>query len=207
PAVVEDDRPMGSLWASALGSWAERDNDASFSILNGSFEFDTSYKQDIYGVVGGADFRADMGGDTSMLFGLMGGYVDSKLRFDESSTSIDTSGGTVGAYAALMSGGFFATVLVKADLLNMDYTVGSLETDDNDDADVTTWGVRGDLGYRFGDSLFVEPMLSADALSTKIDDFSIGGVDIDAGTNESFRGGAGVRAGYGGDTVRASATA
>ncbi|MBK1868128.1 hypothetical protein, partial [Taklimakanibacter albus] len=36
PAVVEDDRPMGSLWASALGSWAERDNDASFSILNGN---------------------------------------------------------------------------------------------------------------------------------------------------------------------------
>jgi hypothetical protein len=207
PAVVEDDRPMGSLWVSALGSWAERDNDASFSILNGSFEFDTSYSQDIYGMVGGADFRADMGGDSSMLFGLMGGYVDSKLNFDESSTSIDTNGGTVGAYAALMSGGFFATVLVKADLLNMDYTVGSLETDDNDDANVTTWGVRGDLGYRFGDSLFVEPMLSVDGISTKIDDFSIGGVDIDAGTNESFRGGAGVRAGYGGDSVRASATA
>lgn len=207
PAVVEDDRPMGSLWVSALGSWAERDNDASFSILNGSFEFDTSYQQDIYGVVGGADFRADMGGDTSMLFGVMGGYVDSKLNFDESSTSIDTNGGTVGAYAALMSGGFFATVLVKADLLNMDYTVGSLAEDDNDDANVTTWGVRGDLGYRFGDSLFVEPMLSLDGISTKIDEFTIGGVDIDAGTNESFRGGAGVRAGYSDDTFRASATA
>jgi len=207
PAVVEDDRPMGSLWVSALGSWAERDNDASFSILNGNFEFDTSYQQDIYGMVGGADFRADMGGDSSMLFGVMGGYVDSKLNFDESSTSIDTSGGTVGAYAALMSGGFFATVLVKADLLNMDYTVGSLAEDDNDDANVTTWGVRGDMGYRFGDSLFVEPMLSVDGISTKIDEFTIGGVDIDAGTNESFRGGAGVRAGYGGDSVRASATA
>ncbi len=207
PAVVEDDRPMGSLWVSALGSWAERDNDASFSILNGNFEFDTSYQQDIYGMVGGADFRAEMGGDTSMLFGVMGGYVDSKLSFDESSTSIDTNGGTVGAYAALMSGGFFATVLVKADLLNMDYTVGSLAEDDNDDANVTTWGVRGDLGYRFGDSLFVEPMLSVDGISTKIDEFTIGGVDIDAGTNESFRGGAGLRAGYGGDSVRASATA
>lgn len=207
PAVVEDNQPMGSLWASALGSWAERDDDASFSILNGNFEFDTSYSQDVYGVVGGADFRAGMGGDTSMLFGVMGGYVDSKLSFDEGSTSIDTSGGTVGAYAALMSGGFFATVLVKADLLNMDYTAGSLAEDDNDDANVTTWGARGDMGYRFGDSLFLEPMLSVDALSTKIDEFSIGGVDIDAGTNESFRGGAGLRGGYGGDTVRASATA
>lgn len=207
PGVVEDNRPMGSLWVSALGSWAERDNEASFSILNGSFEFDTSYQQDIYGMVGGADFRADMGGDTSMLFGVMGGYVDSKLNFDESSTSIDTNGGTVGAYAALMSGGFFATVLVKADLLNMDYTVGSLAEDDNDDANVTTWGVRGDMGYRFGDSLFVEPMLSVDGISTKIDEFTIGGVDIDAGTNESFRGGAGVRAGYSDDTIRASATA
>ena len=206
PGVVEDNRPMGSLWASALGSWADRDDEASFSILDANLDFDTSYSQDIYGVVGGADFSADMGGDTSLLFGLMAGYVDSKLRFDESSTSIDTNGATVGAYASLMNGGFFANVLVKADLLNMDYTVGSLAVDDNDDANVTSWGVRGDLGYRFGDSLFVEPMVSADVLSTKIDDFSIGGADIDAGTNESFRAGAGLRAGYGGDTVRASAT-
>jgi len=207
PAIMADDAPMGSLWASALGSWAERHDEASFSLLNGSFDFDTSYSQDIYGVVGGADFRADLAGDASALFGLMAGYIDSKLRFDESSTSIDSEGATVGAYASLMSGGFFANVLVKADLLTMDYTVGSLATDDNDDTNVRSYGVRGDLGYRFGDSLFVEPMLSVDAMSTKIDAFSVGGVDIDAGTNESFRGGAGIRAGYGGEMVRASAAA
>jgi len=106
-----------------------------------------------------------------------------------------------------LSNGFFATVLVKADLLKMDYQVGSLAVDDNDDADVTSLGARGDLGYRFGDTLFVEPMISVDGFSTKIDDFSVGGADIDAGTNESYRAGAGLRAGYGGETVRASATA
>ena len=77
----------------------------------------------------------------------------------------------------------------------------------SDDADVTSIGARGDAGFRFGGAnMFVEPIISVDAISTHIDDFSIGGADIDAGTNESFRGGAGLRAGFGGDTFRVAAT-
>jgi outer membrane autotransporter protein len=141
-----------------------------------------------------------MGSDSRLLFGLMAGYVDSKLDFDDSDNSIDTDGATVGAYAALMSNGFFATILVKADLLNMDYSAAG----DDDTADVTTIGARGDLGYRFGAEYFIEPMISVDAMSTRIDEFVITGIEIDAGTNESFR--AGLRFGYGGESVRASAT-
>ncbi len=208
PPVQGSDAPSGGLWASALGSWSTRDDDASFSLLDANLDFDMSYKQDIYGVVGGADFRTGLGASGgSLLFGVMAGYVDSALDFDEGSTSIDSKGATLGAYAGLLSNGFFATVLVQADLLKMDYQVGSLAADDSDDADVTSIGARGDLGYRFGDTLFVEPMISVDGFSTKIDDFSVGGADIDAGTNESYRAGAGLRAGYGGEMVRASATA
>lgn len=204
PGTSVGDAPMGSLWVSALGSWMERDDDASFALLNANLDFDLSYKQDIYGVVGGADFRASMGTHTSLLFGVMAGYVDSKLDFDDSDTSIDTNGATVGGYAALMSNGFFATVLVKADLLDMEYAAAG----DSDNANVTSYGARGDLGFRFGDTgLFVEPMLSMDAFSTEIDEFEITGTEIDAGTNESFRGGAGLRGGFGGEDVRASATA
>lgn len=206
PPVVED-KPMASLWASALGSWAERDHSSSVSALNATLEFDTSYQQNIYGVVGGADFGTGIGGGGNLLFGVMGGYVDSKLDFDKSATSIDTDGATVGAYATLLDRGFFASVLVKADLLTLRYSAGGLASDANDDANVTSIGGRGDIGYRFGDTFFVEPVISADALSTKIDRFEIGGSKIDAGTNDSFRAGAGLRAGYGDETIRASATA
>lgn len=207
PAVPEREAPGNTPWVSMLGAWAERDDDASFALLNGNFNFDMSYKQQIYGFVGGADFRTGIGEDGSLLFGLLGGYVDSKLDFDEGSTSIDSKGGTLGAYASLLGGGFFADILVKADLLKVDYTAGGLGADDNDNTDATSIGARGDFGYRFGDTLFVEPMISLDAISTRIDDFSIGGADVDAGTNESFRGGAGLRVGYGSETIRASATA
>ena len=208
PPVAGSDAPTGGLWASALGSWAKRDDDASFSLLDASLDFDMSYKQDIYGVVGGADFRTGLGeGGGSLLFGIMAGYVDSTLDFDEGSTSIDSKGATLGAYAGLLSNGFFATVLLQADLLKMDYQAGALAVDDSDSADVTSVGARADLGYRFGDTLFIEPMISVDGFSTRIDEFSVGGADIDAGTNESYRAGAGLRAGYGGETVRASATA
>lgn len=208
PSLQGSDAPTGSFWMSALGSWTERDHDQSVSLLDSSFEFDTGYKQNIYGLVGGADFRANAGEDTSFLFGVMGGYVNSKLDFDNSSTSIDTDGVTVGAYMGLWSGGFFANALVKGDLLSLDYKAGIDDPDDADKADANSVGARGDIGYRFGDAgLFVEPTLSLDAIWTKVDRFSIGGSDVDAGTNESFRGGAGVRAGFGGETFGASATA
>ncbi len=204
PAITVSDAPMGSMWVSALGSWSDRDHDASFSLLDADLDFDLSYSQNISGVVGGADFRTEIGASSSLLFGLMAGYVDSNLDFDEGGTSIDSNGATIGAYAALLSNGFFATVLVKADLLDMDYAAAG----DDDKADVTSYGARGDMGFRFGDAgLFVEPMLSIDAISTKIDEFEIAGTEIDAGTNESFRGGAGLRAGFGDEAIRASATA
>ncbi len=204
PVVEGTTAPAGSFWMSALGSWTERDDGASF----GGLDFDQSYKQNIYGFVGGADFRAGLGEGANLLFGVMGGYVSSKLDFDNSATQIESDGATLGVYAGFTSGGFFATVLGKVDLLTMDYQTGGLAADDSDNADVTSFGVRGDLGYRFGaGSLFLEPILSVDAMSTKIDEFSIGGADINAGSNESYRAGAGLRAGYGGEMLRVSATA
>lgn len=208
PVIEASAAPTGRFWASALGSWTERDDDASFSFSGGNLAFDTSYKQSIHGFVGGADFRADLGGDGSLLFGAMGGYVDSTLDFDESSTRITTRGTTLGVYASLLSGGFFATVLGQADLLELDYSTPSPAEDDSDSVDVTSIGLRGDFGYRFiAGNLFVEPMISIDAISTEIDEFSIGGSSVDAGTNESYRAGAGLRAGFDGEAVRLSATA
>ncbi len=194
PAIPEAMANNG-LWIAGLGSWLERDHDAG--------GFDLSYEQQIYGVVGGADFGSDLGDGGTLLFGVLAGYVESDLDFDESSTSIDYEGGTFGAYASWMGGGgFFLNVLGKVDLLELDYSAAG----DDDSADVTSYGARADLGFRFGDSLFLEPMVSVDGISTKIDDFEIDGTEIDAGSNESFRGGAGLRAGFGGETIRASAT-
>lgn len=200
PPIESSTAPVSSLWASAFGSWTERDDDGSMD----GVEIDASYSQDVYGIVGGADFRTEVSEDTSLLFGVMGAYVDSSVDFDNSPTSINTDGATVGAYVGLLSRGFFATLLVKADLLDMKVEMESAE---GDDTDVTTIGARGDFGYRFGDEIFVEPMISVDAMSTDIDSFEIDGAEVDAGTNESFRAAAGLRVGYGGETIRASATA
>jgi outer membrane autotransporter protein len=52
PPVEGSTAPMASLWVSALGSWSERDDNASVAVLDTNLEFDLSYSQDIYGVVG-----------------------------------------------------------------------------------------------------------------------------------------------------------
>jgi len=188
-----------SLWFQALGSWTDRN-----ARISG---FDLDYSQSVYGFVAGADAGISLGDDTTFVLGVLAGYVDSSLDFDQSSTSIKTEGATLGVYASFLTGGFFANILLKADVLDLDYSAPSLApANDHDDTDVASLGGRADIGFRFGGSLFVEPMLSLDAISTRIDKFSIGGSDIDPGTNDSIRGGAALRLGVDAEVIRTSVT-
>ncbi|WP_162918491.1 autotransporter domain-containing protein [Taklimakanibacter deserti] len=197
PPLPGDVAAESSLWFQALGSWTDRN-----ARISG---FDLDYSHSVYGFVAGADAGISLGDDGTFILGVLAGYVDSSLDFDQSSTSIKTEGATLGVYASFLTGGFFANILLKADVLDLDYSAPSLApANDHDNTDVASLGGRADIGFRFGESLFVEPMLSLDAISTKINKFSIGGSDIDPGTNDSMRGGAGLRLGIDAEMIRTS---
>ena len=95
------------------------------------------------------------------MVGLLGGYLDSNLKFNASSNSIDYTGGTVGAYATYINRGFYLDTIFKADLLKMKWNANTLaafgvaapETDAN------SYGIQADTGYRFQNgATFWEPL-------------------------------------------------
>ena len=102
----------------ATGAWTNRDTTVDDSILG---PIDTSYDQDTYGLLAGADMRPGSG-DGPVRLGLFGGYVNSSGKFDAWGTTAKFEGGTVGAYLDFTNdGGMYADATVKADFLNLDY--------------------------------------------------------------------------------------
>ena len=90
-----------------------------------TFTFDTSYKQKVFGVIGGID-----GGWDYRELGLHGRsarrYLDSSLKFNASRNSIDYSGGTVGAYATYMNGGLLHRHHLQGRSLKMTWNATTL---------------------------------------------------------------------------------
>ncbi|MFK8250858.1 hypothetical protein [Ancylobacter terrae] len=197
PVAVAPESITPGVWAKAIGSWGSRDSNDSFSAFGGKYQFNTSYDQDTYGFIAGADFgKTD--GETAYLFGVLAGYVTSQLDFDNSPTSGDYSGATVGAYATYINKGFFIDALFKADLLDLDYSAPTLYGYNGETVDSTSIGFTIDTGYRFawGDKAFFEPVATLAYVQTDID--NLVGIDdaiVNFGDGDSLRGSLGARVG------------
>jgi hypothetical protein len=201
PVVVET-LPGASVtpgvWAKGVGVWAERDAEAT---IEGPPEvtFDLSSDQRTYGFIGGFDFgREGASGDSAFLVGLMGGYLWSKLDFDEAVTDFDFEGPTAGVYATFLSNGFYLDALVKADFLDLEIDGDALAPgDDDESSDVLNLGARVDAGYQFhfGSGFFLEPQATLAYVNSDFDDVDIFGGTVEFEDGESFRGRLGARIG------------
>ncbi len=183
------------FWMAGLGGWDKRDARGT----------DLAFDQSIYGIVGGADFGTQLSDATTLLYGVQGGYVMSNLSIDDSYNSkADLSGGTAGAYASLLSQGFFANALVSADFLGADINVNGATASTNSN----TFGLRVDSGYRaeLNNGFFAEPMLSASFARTNMDSFSVAGVNYDPDDATQAMLGGGARLGFANQGLNASVT-
>jgi outer membrane autotransporter protein len=188
--------PAGpGIWAKAVGSWTDRSATASTTILGTTFGVDTSYNQDVYGVLGGADFGREAvlsPGDVAV-FGIMGGYVTSDLDFKAFPAKFRYEGGTVGFSSTYIRGGFFIDSLTKADFLDIDL---SFPGADSVSTSALTFGSMTNVGYRFDGALgFIEPLATFAYARTSFDQFGFGGVTVAIPDAESIRGGLGLRVG------------
>jgi outer membrane autotransporter protein len=199
--------PRWGVWLKGMGSWADVDASHTQNVGGpvGSFTFDLGYKQDTYAIVGGVDFATPAFVNDVFVFGPMGGYVNSKVRFNQGGTDFKYTGGTVGLSASYLSGGFlgaggwFADALVKADFLRLSVDSPILANNGIDlgHVDVTTWGVIGNLGYRFNFGPgFFEPIGTLTYARTDIDNINnIALTSLNFGNGDSFRGAIGARLG------------
>jgi outer membrane autotransporter protein len=181
-----------ALWAKISGSWFDTDTSVEQTILGSSATVDTSFKQNTWNVLGGADF-SPTGEQNGWRFGLYGGYTQSGLSFDSYGATADYKGGVVGGYAAYTRGGFYADGEVIGNFLGVTYKdagIGSV------DANANSVGVLANTGYRIDNAWgFVEPIASFSYVNTSIDNMSSDGGTVDFSNGQSLRAGAGGRIG------------
>ncbi|WP_421916428.1 beta strand repeat-containing protein [Mesorhizobium sp.] len=196
--VVSTPTPrMGGLWARAAGDWSDQDGSVTYvdPVSQNPETLDLHRRQNTGAFLGGVDMGIEgvAGGD--VIFGLMAGYVTSTLDFTATGDSWKYKGGTVGAYATYLNGGFYLDGLLKADFLSIDISdqggvPGSASTN------ATNIGVRLDTGYRFATAWgFVEPQASLEWVHTQMDSLSLFGGDVSFDNGSSGRARIGVRVG------------
>ncbi|MGE0146467.1 MAG: autotransporter outer membrane beta-barrel domain-containing protein, partial [Parvibaculaceae bacterium] len=176
------------FWLKAVGAYVDRDDEED--------GFTLDRKQTIWGGMAGFDFGDQYGG-SAWLFGLFAGYLNSDLDFDATDTRWTYEGPTVGAYATYLNGAFHADLTVKADFLDIDIDPQDLAPGSDDaDTDAFNAGGRLDLGYKFGESLFIEPQATLAVVHTEIDDVDIFGGSVEFDDETSVRGRLGLRLGH-----------
>lgn len=195
--IEESAAPGAALWAKATGSWTDRNTEVTQTIPPGApVTVDTSFVQDTFSILAGADFQPMGGGEDGLRAGVFGGFVSSNLEFDSYGASADFSGGIVGAYAAYTMGGFYADAEVKADLLQVTYAAPISPGFETTGAS-TSIGILANTGYRMelGDTAFFEPIASLSFVSTELEGFDAGGASVEFSNGTSLQGGIGARAG------------
>jgi autotransporter family porin len=182
------------IWAKAFGDWSEADGRTTVDTFGRSRSFDLGYEQATAGVQAGIDFPVLTSPSSAVVLGVMAGYVHSKVEFDHSPSQATFEGGNVGVYATYLDGNFFADALFKADFLDMRFSNAVLG---RDTADVTNYGARLDMGYRFNvaPAWFVEPLATIEYVTTEMDGLRFGGNRVAFEDNDSTRGRLGLRLG------------
>ena len=181
-------RVTPGFWFSGLGAYMKRDDEQD------GFSLDRT--QTIWGGLAGFDFGTQDVGD-AMLFGVFGGYMTSKLKFDETNTEWNYEGPTVGVYATYLDRAFFVDATLKADFLDIEIDPDDLAPDaDDGDTDAVNIGARIDTGYKFGEGMFVEPQASLAVVHSEIDDVDVFGGTVEFDDETSVRGRLGLRVGF-----------
>ena len=185
-----------SVFARAFGDIADQDGTGRTTAFGRNFGFRTDYRQETYGFQGGADVTITglTSSQDGIILGAQGGYIDSNIDFKDSPTVTDVSGGTFGVFGSYFNGGFFADVLFKGELLDVDVNARQLQRS----VDATNLGVVGSIGYKFdvAGETYIEPVVGFDYTRTDFERaFDAGGVLAGLQDSDVTRGRVGVRVG------------
>ena len=142
-----------SVWATALTTDGQRRQINTFTVLDKSYDHDTSYDYRSGGYVGGIDRRVTgVGGvDGVLMVGAYGGYLTSSMQMKALSTSVALEGGTMGAYATYLQKNFFIDGTIKGEILRQAIQSGALGLTGPAAIgnSVKSYGGLVDAGYRF----------------------------------------------------------
>ena len=191
----------GRFWAQAIGQVDQRTNTRSFTYNGITAPINLGYKQDYFGGQLGLDFGAPSG-DGAFSFGVTGGYLNSSMNFANSADRIDFDVINGGVYASYASGMFFVNALGK-----YDYYWGrnqSISGNYNQRLKGGVYGGKGEVGFRVGKTLWIEPAASVSYTHSDIDNFGVAAGAFTFNDADGVRGKGGARLGF--TTDRGAAT-
>ncbi|MEZ5828714.1 MAG: autotransporter outer membrane beta-barrel domain-containing protein [Hyphomicrobiales bacterium] len=185
------------VWVRGAGAWFDLQDNAKTTANGRTYKYDLERNLDIWLVESGIDLgKRDLFADGDILvFGVLGGAVESSLDYKSLVRTFTLRGGEAGAYATYLNGGLFVDTLFKA-------IFGKLDPHDvpgfPNKLDNNTYGFRTDTGYRFGGMRwgpFFEPLATIAVSWNDIDDFAQDGNGINFKNDEDVRGRVGLRVG------------
>ena len=153
-------------WGQLYGGAQDRKDGRTVTNFGVTQSFNLTYDSNYYGFQGGVDAATG-----PWIFGLTAGYGGADQHFLATADKTQIQGYNVGAYAGVMTGGLFVTVLGKynGDQIQM----GSIAPASVINFSAHTYSGKVEAGYRLGtDVFFVEPVVSFDYLRTLVDNFA-----------------------------------
>ena len=189
------------VWLEGHAGGLDFENRGRFDLGGGSVERDMSTDSSWSGVQAGYD-RVWSEGDGHAMFGITAGHTRYELAFADQGGRYDLDGANLGVYGSYGRGLFFVHGLAKVDRFS-----GELRTSQaalGGAIEGASHGARIDAGLRFGQRFWLEPVVGASWVRTRVDDFGSALVEAEFDTATSLQTRAGLR--FGGSGVVSGAT-
>ncbi len=179
------------VWIKTVGGWSSRTGQATVAP---GVTLDTSYNQSGWGLIGGLDADKAVGssGHDALMGGMSVGYVSSDVTHQAQGDTDAIDGWVLGAYGSYLRGPMFLNASLSGDVLRVRHVAPSLAF--AQDVGARSIGARVEAGWRYdlGGGV-LEPIGTLAFAHTSVDDFTMPGVVVRPGAQESFRGALGLR--------------
>ena len=180
-----------SLWGRASYGNLTHDSGQTLTIAGAPFYYNTSYAQITDGLTIGLDTASGDMDSGVWVFGILGGYSRSHMRFEIDRNKADQTAWSFGGYASYMHDGFFADVLIKDDVtrLKIPYVPGVGRIKGNSIGGKLTMGQRLDSGS----PIDITPEASIAYVGSSLNDIVDPSATFDFERAKSLRANLGVR--------------
>ena len=178
----------GGGWVRVAMENSDRELVQSFTSGGNTFTADNGYSLETGTAIAGFDLVKD----GVVVLGVHGGFVRSKMAFDHSATRDELRGPAVGAYGGWRAGAFSLDGAFNLNMLELQRTAPTFE-----DAvtNIVSLGGRAEAGWKLGERFFIQPLVTAAYVTTRVEDVEPTGYDIVFEDVESSRAAVGLRAG------------
>lgn len=183
----------GRVWGQIIGQVEQRTNNRSFAFNGLTQTANLGFKQDYFGGQLGLDFGGPAG-ESAFAFGVSGGYLNSTLNIAQSADRVNFDAVNGGVYASYAGGIFFVNALAKYDYYwgRVRNTAGRF----SQRLKGAVYGGKGEVGFRFGKTIWLEPAASVSYTHSDVDDFGTANGTFNFDDQDGVRGRGGARIGY-----------